>query len=122
MLGTQVRQFVDEQVSLVGYGQKESWLQSPTLQFYLHRSFSILVFVVNAGLWWYNRKKGWGLQKINLIMLLILLEVFTGIAMYYFDFPVLSQPLHLVIATFLFGLQYYVVLEVFQRRNTVKTS
>jgi cytochrome c oxidase assembly protein subunit 15 len=121
ILGTQVRQFVDEQVDLVGYEAKSVWMENPNLQFYMHRSFSILVVLLNGLLWYFNRKNQLGLGKLNAIFLLILAEAATGILMYYFDFPVLSQPLHLIIAAVLFGLQFYVVLEVFQKGKTAET-
>jgi len=117
ILGTQVRQQVDEQVRLLGYEAKALWLADPTVIFYIHRSFSVLVFALNAWLWFFNRKHHYGLHKVNWIFLLIILEAATGIAMYYFDFPVLSQPLHLVIASLLFGLQFYVILEVWKRHT-----
>ncbi len=122
IMGTQVRQLIDEQVDIVGYAAKNRWLENPTLQFYVHRSFSILILVLNGFLWYLNKKNSWGLQKLSGVMLLILVEAFTGILMYEFDFPFLSQPLHLVIASLLFGLQFYVVLEVFQKDRTIKTS
>ena len=50
ILGTQVRQFVDEQTKLIGY-QKALWLESPDLNFYIHRSTSILVLALNGYLW-----------------------------------------------------------------------
>ncbi|AEH00082.1 heme A synthase [Lacinutrix sp. 5H-3-7-4] len=110
VLGTQVRQHVDEQVKAIGY-VKELWLQNPTLQFYVHRTFSFLVFFVNAWLYVKNKRLNLGYKKVNLIIICIVFEVVSGIAMYYFDFPFLSQPLHLVIATILFGIQFYVYLE-----------
>lgn len=117
VLGTQVRQFVDEQTKIIGY-EKTLWLSQPELDFYIHRSLSILVLLVNGYLWFVNRKLNLGYKKINLVLGCILLEVFTGIMMYYFDFPLLSQPLHLVIASILFGIQMYILLEVLhQKRN-----
>lgn len=121
IMGTQVRQLVDEQVDVVGYQAKNLWLENPTLQFYAHRSFSILIVLLNGFLWYLNKKRQWGLGKLSGVMFLILVEAFTGILMYEFDFPFLSQPLHLVIASLLFALQFYVVLEVFQKGRTVKT-
>ncbi len=114
VLGTQVREFVDEKVDLVGYSARSLWLENPSWEFYLHRSFSILVVLTNLYLWYLNRKKKFGLWKLNYFMLFILLEAFTGILMYYFDFPFLSQPLHLILASVLFGIQFYVLLEGFQ--------
>jgi len=117
VLGTQVRQFVDEQVRNFGYDSERLWLADPDFTFYIHRSFSILVLAVNAFLWWKNRKLNLRLNRINLVMALILLEVATGVAMYNFDFPFLSQPLHLVIAALLFGFQFYLLMESFSARK-----
>lgn len=110
VLGTQVRQYVDEQIKDIGYIKSE-WLAEPTLSFYVHRSLSILVLVLNGWLFLRNRKLQLGYQKINLVMWCIALEILTGIAMYYFDFPFSTQPLHLVIAAIMIGIQFYVILE-----------
>ena len=56
------------------------------------------------------------------IIVLIGLEIFTGIWMYYFDFPFLSQPLHLVIASILFGIQMYILLEVLYQKRTINKA
>lgn len=122
VMGTQVRQFVDEQIKLLGYNAEHSWLQDPNMMFYVHRSFSILVLLVNLFLWWKNKILNLGYNKMNLVILLIILEIATGIAMYNFDFPTLSQPLHLVIATLLFGLQFYIFLESVYATQTPKKS
>ena len=53
---------------------------------------------------------------------ILLLEIATGIAMYYVDFPFGSQPLHLVLASLLFGVQFYLLLEVFEHEKRFKTS
>ncbi|WP_346881194.1 COX15/CtaA family protein [uncultured Algibacter sp.] len=110
IIGTQVRQYVDEQVKIIG-NSPELWLANPTLQFYVHRSFSILVFLTTAWLYIKNKSLNLGFKKLNLIMLCVILEVFTGIIMYYLDFPFLSQPLHIVIAAIMIGIQFYVYLE-----------
>ena len=108
--------FVDEQVEVLGYDLKSRWLENPDLYFYVHRTFSVIVVLVNLLIWYLNRKRGYGFTKLGWVMLLLLAEAFTGILMYYFDFPVLSQPLHLVLASLLFGVQFYVVLEAFKRK------
>ncbi len=110
VLGTQVRQFVDEQVKEFGY-IKSQWMENPTLKFYIHRTFSVIVLLVNGWLFSRSKKLNLGYKKTNLILYCIIIEIVTGITMYYFDFPFLSQPLHLVIATILFGIQFYVYLE-----------
>lgn len=121
ILGTQVRQFVDEQINSVGENAKELWLLKPSIQFYWHRSFSILVLLVNGYLLYIIKKKSLGFEKINWVISLIILEVLTGILMYYIDFPFGSQPLHLVLASLLFGVQFYLVLEALKASKSLKT-
>ena len=115
-MGTQVRQFVDDQIDLLGYDAKTKWLENPDLVFYAHRTFSILLFLVNAGIWWLNKTKKLGFKLTNWMMVFIGLEIITGIAMYYLDFPFLSQPLHLVIACLLFGVQFYILMQSFEAK------
>ena len=45
-------------------------------------------------------------------MLMISLEILTGILMYYFDFPISTQPIHLLLATFIFTAQLYLILQL----------
>lgn len=117
-LGTQVRQYVDEQTKLLGEASKSQWLSPPTVSFYIHRSFSILIVLLNGWIFYENRKHTIKLKKLDWVLACIALEVFTGILMYYFDFPFLSQPLHLVLSSLLFGLQFFVVLEVVRSNKT----
>ena len=118
ILGTQVREFVDEKIKLIGY-DKANWLTDVPIKFYIHRSFSIIVLIVNFYLLYLNKKLRLGFNKVNYIILLIGVEILTGILMYYFDFPVLSQPIHLVIATIIFGLQFYILLEYWLRSKSI---
>ncbi|MFT4781177.1 MAG: cytochrome c oxidase assembly protein subunit 15 [Psychroserpens sp.] len=110
VLGTQVRQHIDERVKDIGY-IKSLWMENPTLQFYVHRSFSVVILVINGWLFFRSKKLNLGYVKTYLLMLCILAEIISGIAMFYFDFPFLSQPLHLVIALIMFGIQFYIYLE-----------
>lgn len=111
-LGTQVRQYVDERVHEVGYAAKELWMDPATIWFYVHRSFSILVTLLAGYLYWRNKKKGLGHERLlNWTLVFIGIEVVSGIVMYYIDFPFGTQPLHLVLATMLFGAQFYIWLE-----------
>jgi cytochrome c oxidase assembly protein subunit 15 len=109
-IGTQVRQFVDEQVKN-GLTASILWLQNPSITFYVHRSFSILVFLVNVYLYIKNTKFGLGYSKINWVIAIIGVEILTGMAMAYLDFPIGSQAIHLVLASILFGIQFYMILE-----------
>ena len=117
VLGTQVRQYVDDQVKILGYNQMQKVLENPEITFYIHRSFSLLILGLNGFLFFKNRKLKLGFQKINSVLILIGVEVLSGIAMYYLDFPYTSQPIHLVIASLLFGVQFYLLLESKQSKS-----
>ena len=110
IMGTQVRQHIDSEVKN-GVTASVLWLHKPTILFYIHRSFSLLVLAVNGYLFIQNRKLKLGFSKMHWVLGLIGAEIMTGIAMVYFDFPFASQPIHLVIASLLFGFQWYLVLE-----------
>ena len=110
VLGTQVRQFVDVQNTLNGYHNWDIQEFAP-MNFYVHRSLSILVLLLNGWLFMRNRKLQLGFNKFKLVITCIGLEIVTGIAMFYFDFPFSSQPLHIVIAAILIGIQFYIILE-----------
>lgn len=109
IFGTQVRESVD---TIVEAGlPKEVWLQNPKGGFYTHRSFSILIVFANAFLLWRNRKLNLGFTKMNWVITLLCVEILSGITMYYFNFPFGSQTIHIAMATLIFGLQFYLVLE-----------
>ena len=115
LLGTSVRQHVDL-ISESG-APKILCLQNPTITFYIHRSFSILVLLTNLYLWNRNSRLKLNYQKINWILVLIGIEIFTGILMFYLDFPFGTQTIHVVLATLLFGIQFYLFLETKQQKK-----
>lgn len=118
-MGTQVRQFIDEQVKLFGFENKNYSLMNPSFKFYFHRSFTIAIVLVNFGLFYLNQTKNLGYQLVNWILVFIFLEAFTGILMYYAEFPIGTQAIHLLAGSLMFGLQYYLWL---QSRSAIATK
>ena len=116
-LGTQVRQFIDEQVKQLGFENKNYSLMNPSFKFYFHRSFTIAIVLVNLVLFYINQAKNLGFKLVNWIVFLIFLETITGILMYYAEFPLGTQAVHLLSGAILFGLQFYLWL---QSRKTVQ--
>ena len=116
ILGTQVRQIVDEQTKLFAY-DKSLWLNDIPLVYEYHRTFSILVISVNVALFFINKKLQLGNNYINFVILLLIFEIFTGASMFYFDFPFGTQTAHLVFASIIFGLQFYILLQNFYSEN-----
>jgi cytochrome c oxidase assembly protein subunit 15 len=117
LMGTRVRQYVDSSKEQIG-SNFFSLQGAETLLFYIHRSFSIVVILFH--LWIYNRirKNHSSLLKTQQIILaLIGISVLSGVFMYYFDFPFSTQPIHLVIASILFGFQIYIWLRSYRSAN-----
>ena len=121
VLGTQVRQIVDEQAKLFAY-DKSMWLNDIPFVYEYHRTFSIIVISVNMALFLINKKLQLGNRYINYVMLLLVLEIFTGASMFYFDFPFGTQTSHLVFASIIFGLQFYILLQNFLTENKLKAD
>jgi cytochrome c oxidase assembly protein subunit 15 len=110
-MGTQVRQFIDEQVKLYGFENKNYSLMDPNWKFYFHRSFTIAIVLVNLGMFYLNQVKNLGYKLVNWIVFLIFLETITGILMYYAEIPLGTQAIHLLAGAILFGLQFYLWLQ-----------
>jgi cytochrome c oxidase assembly protein subunit 15 len=110
-MGTQVRQFIDEQVKLFGFENKNHSLMNPSFKFYFHRSFTIAIVLVNLGMFYINQLKNLGYTLVNWIVFLIFLEAITGILMYYAEIPIGTQAIHLLAGALLFGLQFYLWLQ-----------
>jgi phospholipid/cholesterol/gamma-HCH transport system ATP-binding protein len=109
VLGTYVREFIDT-IEKSG-APKSFWLLQPEITFYFHRSFSIVVFLANLFLLLRNRNLQLGFEKVNWVVRILIFEIISGVIMVYVDFPFGSQTIHLLLATFLFSVQFYLLLE-----------
>lgn len=109
IIGTNVREHVDA-IAEAG-APKILWLQNPSFTFYFHRTFSIVVLLTNLFLFSRNKKLSLNFNKINWVLGIIGLEITSGIMMFYFQFPFGTQTLHVLLATILFGIQFYMLLE-----------
>lgn len=118
MLGTQVREEMDEVIKLLGYDNRVSWIDELGIGFYIHRSFSIVILVASVLLGFQVLGKGKGIVR-NLVQWTLYLTgivIASGITMAYFGVPPLSQPVHLTFAIALIGVQFLVLLLVNRER------
>lgn len=110
VLGTQVREAVDHVAKGLLEGEREAWLSTLGPIFYIHRSFSIIL-VLLQGYFSYKLVSQQSLiPRLRFhnygMVLSILLSLIAGISLVYFHFPKSMQPLHLVAAVLLMGFQY----------------
>ena len=112
LIGLKVREFIDIKIDLYGFENKNLWLSNPELNFFIHRSFSIFILISNFLLFYLAKKLNTNTKWITIILVLIFSEIIAGASMYYFSFPLLSQPLHLLIAILIFGAQFFWFLTI----------
>lgn len=119
LFGTQVREAID--VVSVSFA-RNAWIDNLGVEFFIHRSFSWLVLAVNAALFWVMYKTEAFKPFSVALILLILGTLLSGVGMAYGDVPPILQPLHLVLATITFGIQFIVFLQVGIKKKTSVTA
>ena len=118
--GTEVRKFIDIKMELYNYSQKEKWFEEIPSIFYTHRSFSWIIFILNIYIiYMLNKIRLKSIIKYS-VNALIFIQIFTGILMYYLNFPFSTQPIHLLLSTIIIGLQFYFLMLYNTKSNEVK--
>lgn len=116
VLGTQVREQIDQISSNLGNMLRGEWVERVGLTFLIHRSFSLVLLGVHVLYFFWAFKYSLRRSQINLwsqvLIGLILLEIATGIAMAYFGIPAFLQPLHLVFGSLIIGVQVILILQL----------
>ena len=108
-LGTQVREQIDSISVLFSGISRESWVAQLNWTFFIHRSFSWIVLGVNGWLGYLMYlQSGFEQEKkiYKRLMGLMGIEIGLGVGMAYCDIPAFFQPLHLIVATLIFGAQF----------------
>jgi cytochrome c oxidase assembly protein subunit 15 len=101
VLGTQVREEVDEISSALKYQDRETWIGSLGNSFLFHRSFSWIVAIACIFLSWKILSIP-ALRKHGIVILLILAgTIAAGLTMNYLGMPAIAQPIHLLLASLL---------------------
>lgn len=129
LLGARVRELVDE-VARTTNLVRADWAWNSGTMFYIHRSFSICLFGVQAFLQW----KTWDSvlpspfrSLVTVSTLMVLGNVLSGIVLAYFGLPAPAQPVHLFFAMLLIGNQFFLYLLLkeewfYQRENLSFTA
>lgn len=100
-LGTQVREYIDS-LTRQGYG-RETWSEKLGLIFFIHRSFSWLVLILLVVLAYINEKKN-KVWIFRWALIILTIELKSGVVLAYFDLPGWVQVAHLLFATIILGI------------------
>ena len=120
LTGTEVRKFIDLQMEMYNYNEKNKWIENITSTFNFHRSFSWAIIIINSIIYLKIKEIDLKSNLIYIINSLICLQIISGIIMYYFHFPFTSQPIHLLISTLIIGLQFYFFILYNLKTNATK--
>ena len=118
LLGTQVREAVDQ---IASETPREAWVSNLGATFITHRSFSWIVLILHVGLIVRLYKTEGSKAFALTLILLILGTILSGLGMAYFGIPAFLQPVHLLLATVTFGVQFAFLLRL-NRRSEIITS
>lgn len=112
VLGTEVREQVDEISRSLNYMQRELWIERLDVYFILHKSFAWAASVCCIALFWrslpYKALSGLGTG----IFIAVIITMVLGMSLNYLNVPAIAQPLHLICASALFVLAYALLLRV----------
>lgn len=120
-LGTEVREAIDALSKSLLYQHRDTWVGKIGNVFSYHRDLAVVVVVVNVFVYQFVMNKFGGkataLRLGNSIVLVLLIQIGSGLLLSNFALPPFGQVIHLVFSTVLFTLQFYLFLLV-NRTNT----
>ncbi|WP_332913488.1 COX15/CtaA family protein [Algoriphagus boritolerans] len=116
VLGTQVREQIDQVAASLGDMLRGEWVKRSGIIFLIHRSFSLVLLGVHILYFFWAFRYSVRKSKVNLwtqvLMLVLLLEIGSGIGMAYFGIPAFLQPIHLLLGSLLLGIQFMLILQL----------
>jgi len=116
VLGTQVREQIDRISFSLGGLLREEWVERVGVDFLVHRSFSLLLLLVHVVYFFWAFKFSVRKSKVNLfsqvLIVLVLLEIATGVGMAYFGIPAVLQPIHLLTGSLILGIEFVLILQL----------
>lgn len=114
LLGTQVREVVDQVAIVMGEQSRSEWAANLGGKFATHRWFSLIVLGLH-GLFLYrilknNSHKGIIYRFSIGLVILLTIEMASGLILGYMGLPAFSQPVHLTIGVLMLGVQFVLYL------------
>ncbi|TND08744.1 MAG: cytochrome oxidase assembly protein [Bacteroidetes bacterium] len=121
-VGTQVRQDVDAVNKVMDNLHRETWIRQLSGIFSLHWLLSLPVIILNGFLFVRLRRLPLDAlsKKIAWWMIVLLVsEYAVGLILSQFGIPAFAQPVHLLFAAIVFGLQFSLVTNLYAGKKTV---
>lgn len=110
--GTQVREAIDQVAASFSHQYRESWIGNLGMEFFIHRSFSWLVLLLHVALIYMFRKLRISSKLVTYLIVVLMVSLISGIIMAYWAIPPVMQPVHLLVGTLIFGMQFLLFLRI----------
>jgi cytochrome c oxidase assembly protein subunit 15 len=119
--GTEVREKIDAVANHLEGSYRESWISRAGDIFVQHRDMAVVVLAFNIVLYVLIRRSfsrhSIQQQLMSFTFLMIMLQIVTGILLSYMALPPYAQAAHIVLASLIFGAQFYLLLNLFTTVN-----
>jgi heme a synthase len=111
-MGTQVREAVDG-IALAQVA-RQFWREDFPVLFYIHRSFSSIILFTNLWIVWTIfkniDKKSPLFRGAAALAAAVIIGILAGVSLDRLGMPAVAQPIHLLMANLIFGLQFFLIL------------
>ncbi|MGB4775843.1 MAG: COX15/CtaA family protein [Daejeonella sp.] len=126
IIGTEVREQIDAISSMMNNLNRSQWVRNVGLNFEIHRDLAFLVTAINILLFFIIRRSyrtnSFQLKYSSYSILLIIAQIITGITLSYWALPPVAQSIHILLASLVFGSQFYLMLLLKKNKLYSKTS
>ncbi|RWY55713.1 COX15/CtaA family protein [Mucilaginibacter gilvus] len=119
--GTEVREKIDAVASHLEGSYRDSWTSRAGEIFSQHRDMAVIVLILNVVLYALIRRTfsrhSMQQQLMSFTFLMLMLQIVTGILLSYWALPPYAQAAHIVLASLVFGAQFYLLLNLYSSAN-----
>mgnify|MGYP001107481335 FL=1 len=112
LLGTQVREQVDAIYKEMNGENRDQWIGMLDFKVLIHRSFSWTSLIMAGWIYYKSKKENFKVDHIKTILILIITLGASGALLYYLALPMLLQPLHLLISSFVLVLLFQSLIRI----------
>ncbi|CAN5332727.1 heme A synthase [soil metagenome] len=119
--GTGVREKIDAVANRLQGGYRQDWITNAGAIFSRHRDVAVLVLIANVVVYALIRRSfnrhSLQQQLMSFTFLMIMLQIVSGILLSYWALPPFAQAAHIVLASLVFGAQFYLILNLYQSES-----
>jgi cytochrome c oxidase assembly protein subunit 15 len=111
IVGTQVRQDIDKFSHTFSHQPRQTWIDGLGLLFMGHKNMALIITIATFWLLHQMKKTGMNISfPMNALLAITLAELSVGLGLNFLGLPWFLQPMHLVLAGMILGIQFYLVM------------